>query len=310
MVAEEEKLASSPYYKIPFSDVVAKKRAKNTYWGRKWNVRDMIYGTVLLVVHGLCLFAPFYFNRKAFWLGVVLYWITGYGITISFHRNLAHSSFKLPKVLEYLFAYCASHAIQGHPIDWVSKHRFHHKYVDTERDPHSPIDGFWFSHVNWLLDVDYMLQKTVGKRKNVADLRKQFFYRFMRRTYLLHPIALGILLYKLGGMPFVAWGMGVRTVWLLHVTFLVNSACHIWGRRDWNTRDLSKNNWLVALFTFGEGWHNNHHAFEFSATFRQKWWEVDFGWCVIKLLERVGLATDVKVPSEPQKQKMMISSSK
>ncbi|KAK9129384.1 hypothetical protein Sjap_009871 [Stephania japonica] len=302
MVAMEEKLIVFSSHKIPFSDVVVKKR-RNAIWTRVWNIRDMIYATVLLLVHLLCLFAPFYFNWKAVWVAVVLYWITGNGVTISYHRNLAHSSFKLPKVLEYLFAYCASHALQGHPIDWVSKHRFHHKYVDTERDPHSPIDGFWFSHINWILDVDYMIYK-VGKRKNVADLRKQFFYVFLMKTYLLHHIAFGILLYKWGGMPFLVWGMGVRIVLVLHATLLVNSACHVWGRRDWNTRDLSKNNWVVALCTFGEGWHNNHHAFEFSATFQNKWWQVDIGWCVIRLLERVGLATDVKVPSEAQKQKM------
>ncbi|KAK9165053.1 hypothetical protein Scep_000244 [Stephania cephalantha] len=240
MVAVEEKNIISSY-KIPFSDVVAKKR-RNAIWNRIWNIRDMIYATVLVLVHLFCVFAPFYFNWKAFWVAVVLYWITGNAVTISYHRNLAHMSFKLPKVLEYFFAYCASHALQGHPIDWVSKHRFHHKYVDTERDPHSPIDGFWFSHINWILDVDYMVYK-VGKRKNVADLRKQFFYVFLMKTYLLHHIALGILLYKWGGMPFLVWGMN-------------------------------------------------------------KWWQVDIGWCVIRLLERVGLATDVKVPSESQKQKM------
>ncbi|KAK9165058.1 hypothetical protein Scep_000249 [Stephania cephalantha] len=246
MVTVKENLESSPYYKIPFSHVVAKKRAKNVYWGCKWNVKDICQATTVLVVHGLCLFAPFYFNWKAVWLGVVLSWITGIGITVSFHRNLAHSSFKLPK---------------GDPIDWVSIHKYHHKYVDTERDPHSPVEGFWFSHVNWLFDMDYMNQKT-----------------------------------------------GVRIVLTLHGTFLVNSACHIWGRRDWNTRDLSKNNWLVAILTFGEGWHNNHHAFEFSATFSQRWWQVDFGWCLIKLMETIGLATEVKVPSEVHKQKMMIPS--
>ncbi|KAK9109645.1 hypothetical protein Sjap_017705 [Stephania japonica] len=187
----------STYRKIPFSDVVVKTN-KNAYWGRKWNLSDVIYFVVMLTLHLMCLFAPSTFNWKAFWVAAILYVVTGiFGIFLSYHRHLSHSSFKLPKLLEYFFAYCGVQALQGHPIDWVSRHRFHHKFTDTERDPHTPVDGFWFSHINWIFNTEYVIEK-VGKRKNVGDLRKQFYYRFIHRTYLLHPLALGILLYKLG----------------------------------------------------------------------------------------------------------------
>ncbi|KAK9112197.1 hypothetical protein Scep_019716 [Stephania cephalantha] len=193
--------------KIPFSDVMVKTN-RNAYWGRKWNLRDVIYFAIMLTLHLMCLLAPWTFNWNAFWVAAVLYVVTGmFGLLLSYHRQLSHSSFKLPKLLEYFFAYCGVHALQGHPIDWVSRHRFHHKYTDTERDPHTPVDGFWFGHINWIFDIEYMVQK-VGKRKNVGDLRKQVYYRFLQRTYLLHPMALGVLLYRLGGWPIVVWGMG------------------------------------------------------------------------------------------------------
>ncbi|KAK9106808.1 hypothetical protein Syun_022819 [Stephania yunnanensis] len=292
--------------KIWFSDVEVRSR-RNAYWGRKWNIRDGIHVSLVMIMHLICLFAPFHYNLNAVWVAALLYVITGlFGITLSYHRNLAHLSFKLPKLLEYLFAYCGAHALQGHPIDWVSRHRFHHKYTDTERDPHSPREGFWFSHINWIFDNDHAYQK-VGKRKNVADLRKQAFYRFLQSSYLIHPIALGALLFRFGGLPFLVWGMGVRTVTYYHSTFLVNSACHVWGTRAWNTTDTSKNNWVVAMLVFGEGWHNNHHAFESSARQGLEWWQIDITWCVIKSLEYVGLARDVKLPSEAQMRAKAVS---
>ncbi|KAK6915059.1 Fatty acid desaturase domain [Dillenia turbinata] len=292
--------------KIRFSDV-AVKRKRRVFWGRKWNALDIGTAGVVGLMHVLCLFAPFYFTWSAFWIAVGLYVVTGLlGITLCFHRQLSHRSFKLPKWLEYLFAYCGVQALQGNPIDWVSTHRYHHQFCDSERDPHSPSEGFWFSHMNWLFDTNAVVQRC-GEPNNVADLRKQSFYAFIEKTYIVHPIALAALLYAGGGFPYIAWGMGVRTVWVYHITWLVNSACHVWGTQPWNTGDLSRNNWWVSLFAFGEGWHNNHHAFEFSARHGLEWWEVDMTWYVVRLLQAVGLATDVKVPSESQKQRMALN---
>ncbi|KAL5718628.1 hypothetical protein ACHQM5_011510 [Ranunculus cassubicifolius] len=280
---------------------------KKAMWAGKWALRDLIYAVSILTVHVLCLFAPFTFNRGAFVSSFILYFLTGaLGVTFSYHRNLAHKSFKLPKYLEYLFAYFALHACQGDPIFWVSTHRYHHKVTDTLRDPHSPVEGFWFSHIGWIFDVNKIIDKG-GNYKNVSDLTRQPYYKFLQKTMVLHVLTLGFILYMIGGFPFVVWGMGVRTVMVYHITFSVNSICHIWGHQAWNTGDLSKNNWALSLITFGESWHNNHHAFDYSARQGLEWWQIDLTWYVIKLLEYVGLATDVKLPSEAHKQRLSIN---
>ncbi|KAJ0007854.1 hypothetical protein Pint_30134 [Pistacia integerrima] len=275
--------------RILLSDVVVK-RKRRVFFGRNWNSLDISTAGVVLAMHLLSVFAPFHFTWSAFWVAFGLYVITGLlGITLSFHRNLSHRSFKLPKWLEYLFAYCGVQALQGNPIDWVSTHRYHHQFCDSERDPHSPLEGFWFSHMSWLFDTNSVMERCGGP-SNVGDLEKQPFYRFLRSSYIFHPIALGVLLYALGGFPFIVWGMGVRIVWVYHITWFVNSACHVWGKQAWNTGDLSRNNWWVALLAFGEGWHNNHHAFEFSARHGLEWWEVDMTWYVVRFLQAIGLA--------------------
>eukprot|EP01018_Ginkgo_biloba_P018111 Gb_14279 [translate_table: standard] len=297
--------------KILLSDVVVKK-TRPSLFGRQWSATDMVVAGVTVAMHALCLLAPFTFTWKAFGVFVGLYIVTGLlGITLSYHRNLSHRSFKLPKWLEYVFAYCGAQAMQGDPLDWVSTHRYHHQYCDSAKDPHSPYEGFWYSHMSWMFDEKTVVDR-IGTRNNVADLEKQPFYRFLRSTYIVHPIALGMLLYALGGLPFLIWGMvrkenvykAVRIVWVYHITWLVNSAAHVWGYQAWNTGDLSRNNWWVAALAFGEGWHNNHHAFEYSARHGLEWWQFDVTWYVIKILEAVGLATDVRVPSEQHKARM------
>ncbi|KAI5337370.1 hypothetical protein L3X38_016641 [Prunus dulcis] len=294
------------YRRILLSDVIVK-RPRNVFMGREWNLRDMATAGVVLAMHLLSLFAPFQFNWGAFWVAVALYVVTGlFGITLSYHRNLSHKSFKLPKWLEYLFAYCAVQALQGSPIDWVSTHRYHHQFCDSERDPHSPIEGFWCSHISWLFDTNSVAERCGGSN-NAGDLEKQPFYQLIQKTYIAHPIALGVLLYAMGGFPFLVWGMGVRIIWVYHITWLVNSACHVWGKQAWNTCDLSRNNWWVALLAFGEGWHNNHHAFEYSARHGLNWWQLDMTWYVVKFLQAIGLATDVKLPTEAHKQRMALN---
>ncbi|PIA25158.1 hypothetical protein AQUCO_12400012v1 [Aquilegia coerulea] len=260
---------------IPY---ILNENGSDDHRSREWHIRDIYYALLLLSVHVLCVFAPATFNWSAVWLTIVLGVLTGlFGIALSYHRNLTHSSFKLPKYLEYLFAYFGLHALQGDPMYWVSIHRYHHKSTDKHLDPHSPIEGFWFSYMNWMFDYCYLVHK--GKiYGNVGDLMKQRYYRFLRKTLVFHYYLLATILY----------------------TFV----CHNWGHQAWNTGDLSKNNWFIALITFGEGWHNNHHAFEYSARAGMEWWQVDMTWYVIKLLEYFGLATNVKEPSEMHKQKM------
>ncbi|GMI82029.1 FATTY ACID DESATURASE B, fatty acid desaturase 5 [Hibiscus trionum] len=288
--------------RIWFSDVVVQNR-REAFWKRNWNALDITSAGVVLSMHLLALCAPFYFTWPAFWVAAGLYLVSGLGITLGYHRNLCHRSFKLPKWLEYLFAYCGLQALQGDPIEWVSTHRWHHQFCETERDPHSPIHGFWFSHMNWIFDTKTLVEKR-GEASNVGDLEKQPLYRFLKATYLLHPIACGAVLYALGGFPFLVWGMGVRIAISYHATWLVNSASHIWGKQTWNTGDLSKNNWLLGYLALGEGWHNNHHAFEYSARHGLEWWQLDLTWYVIRFLQIIGLATEVKLPSQAHKKRM------
>ncbi|XP_004295331.1 PREDICTED: palmitoyl-monogalactosyldiacylglycerol delta-7 desaturase, chloroplastic-like [Fragaria vesca subsp. vesca] len=271
--------------------------------GRECHFIDVVTWITVILLHCLALMAPFQFTWGAFWVFLALYFLTGLGISLGYHRNLAHRSLKLPKWLEYFFAYCGVVTLQGSPVDWVSTHRYHHQFTDTKKDPHSPILGLWFSHIGWIFNYRLRFQSHERRLKNADDLRRQAYYKFLHRTYLLHPVALGVLLYALGGLPFLVWGTGVRTVVGYHITFSVNSICHTWGKRVWDTGDLSRNNWLLALPTLGEGWHHNHHSFDFSARLGLEWWQIDLTWYFIRFLQVFGLATDVKTPTEAQKKR-------
>ncbi|XP_008230048.1 PREDICTED: palmitoyl-monogalactosyldiacylglycerol delta-7 desaturase, chloroplastic-like [Prunus mume] len=270
------------------------------FLGREWNFVDIGSVVVVLSLHCLTLLAPFHFNWPAFWAAVALYFVTGVSVNLSYHRQLSHRSFKLPKWLEYLFAYCAVLSFQRSPLEWVSIHRSHHQFTDTLKDPHSPVRGFWYSHMGWIFDYRSRFGSYEARLKNVGDLKREPFYIFLHYTYPLHAIGFGVVLYAVGGLPFLVWGLGVRSVVFLHATFGINSICHTWGQVVWDTGDLSRNNWLIGLMAHGEGWHNNHHAFEQSARHGLEWWQVDVTWYVIRFLEAIGLATDVKLPTETQ----------
>ncbi|KAI3525149.1 hypothetical protein L2E82_02425 [Cichorium intybus] len=190
---------------ILLSEVVDE-QPREVYLGRKWNALDMQRAGMLAAMHLLCVFAPFTFNWEALWVAIGLYMVTGVGITLSFHRHLSHKSFKIPKWLEYTFAYCGVLALQADPIDWVRTHWYHHQYCDLERDPHTPTQGFWFSYILWMFDTDKIAKKCDGPNI-VEEMEKQPFYRFIRKTFILHSIALALLLYALGGIPFLVWGV-------------------------------------------------------------------------------------------------------
>ncbi|KAK9094186.1 hypothetical protein Scep_025655 [Stephania cephalantha] len=205
--------------KIPFSDVAVKRKSR-AYWWRKWRTWDLTISIGLMVhFHIMCLvYAPSTFSWDAFRLGAFLALVTSlFGVSISYHRNLAHRAFNLPKWLEYFFAYCGILAFQGDPMFWVSMHRMHHQYTDKDQDPHSPTEGFWFSHINWLFDITYINQKR-GGWKNVKDLEKQFFYRFLRKTNVIHPFLLGIPLFWWGGFPMVVYGLVGEKVGIITTT--------------------------------------------------------------------------------------------
>lgn len=282
---------------------------KPDFVNRKWALIDIGMAGFMVGIHGLCLLAPFTFSWQAFGVFLLSYLVTGMlGITLSYHRNLSHKSFILPKCLEYTFAYCGVLAMQGDPLEWVSSHRYHHQFCDTDKDPHSPYEGFWYSHMGWVLDNKTTLER-VGARGNVGDMSKDPFYKFIEKTYPIHPMLAAIGFYAWGGLPFLIWGVALRAVWVYHVTWLVNSASHVWGTQAWNTGDLSRNNWWVALLAFGEGWHNNHHAFEYSARHGLEWWQLDLTWYCVVALEKMGLATKVKLPLKDHMSRLALKSS-
>ncbi|MFH7026584.1 MAG: acyl-CoA desaturase [Heteroscytonema crispum UTEX LB 1556] len=241
---------------------------------------------------------PSNFSWKAVGVALLLYWVTGgLGITLGFHRLVTHRSFQTPKWLEYFLVFCGTLACQGGPIEWVGTHRLHHLHSDTGPDPHDSNKGFWWSHIGWLI---YRSPAQGEIPRFTKDIAEDPVYQFLQKYFILIQVALGAALLLLGGWSFVVWGVFVRIVWVYHCTWLVNSATHKFGYRSYDAGDKSTNCWWVAVLVFGEGWHNNHHAFQYSARHGLEWWEIDLTWMTIQLLQVFGLATNVKLAGTKQ----------
>ena len=239
--------------------------------------------------------ALFVFSWRAFAVALFLYWMcTGLGISMGYHRLHTHRSYQVPLWLEYFFAVCGTLTLEGGPIFWVATHRIHHQKSDQPGDPHSPRDGGWWAHMGWLLVGESKHGNTPLMSKYAPDLVKDRFYVWLDRYHWVPMIVLGALLFALGGVPFLLWGIFLRVVAGLHSTWLVNSATHMWGTRRFATRDDSRNNFLIALITSGEGWHNNHHAHPTSARHGLAWYEFDLSWIQIRILQCCGIAKSVR----------------
>ncbi|NJK27688.1 MAG: acyl-CoA desaturase [Coleofasciculaceae cyanobacterium SM2_3_26] len=245
--------------------------------------------------HILTLLAPWFFSWSALGLALFLHWLFGgIGICLGFHRLLTHRSFQVPKFLEYAIAICGTLALQGGPIFWVSGHRQHHAFTeDVDKDPYSAQRGFWWSHVLWIFYPRQEFFDRNNYRKYAPDLIQQDFYCWLDRHSLILQVPLAILLYAIGGWSFVIYGIFVRSVLLWHSTWFVNSATHLRGYRTFASNDGSCNLWWVSLLTYGEGWHNNHHAHPHLAQTGWRWWEIDVTWWTIRALQAVGLAKKV-----------------
>lgn len=253
---------------------------------------------VFVLLHLGTIAAFFFFSWKAFAAAVLLYWMgTGLGISLGYHRLHTHRSYQVPLWLEYFFAFCGTLTLEGGPIFWVATHRIHHQKSDQPGDPHSPREGGFWAHMQWLMVGESRHNDTPLMAKYAPDLAKHKFYLWLN-TYHWVPLVLSsILLFVLGGLPFLLWGTFVRVTFGLHATWLVNSATHMWGGRRFATRDMSRNNWWVALITFGEGWHNNHHAHPTSARHGLAWYEFDMSWIQLKVLKFFGIAKRIQVAS-------------
>jgi fatty-acid desaturase len=249
---------------------------------------------VLLWFHIQAAVALFEFSWTRLFVALALYWISvGLGISMGYHRLHTHRSYKVPLAVEYFLALCGSLTLEGGPISWVATHRIHHQNSDRPGDPHSPRDGGWWAHVGWIIFGEANHSNTRKMSKYAPDLAKHRFYVWLNNYHWLPTIVLAALLAAIGGLPLVLWGLCFRVVFGLHATWLVNSATHMWGSRRFETHDDSRNNWWVALITFGEGWHNNHHAYPTSARHGLAWYEFDPSWIEISFLRLLGIATSV-----------------
>lgn len=254
----------------------------------------------LILFHIGAIASLFFFSWKALIISAFLYWLCiGGGIGMGYHRLHTHRSYKVPKWLEYFLAVCGTMTLEGGPIFWVATHRIHHQRSDQEGDPHSPLDGPWWAHMGWIIFGQSLHNDTRALSKYAPDLSKDPFYRWLNTFHYVPVTILGVLLGLFGGLPLLLWGVCLRVTVGLHATWLVNSASHLWGGRRFHTRDQSRNNWWVALLTFGEGWHNNHHAHPASARHGLAWYEFDMTWLQIRFLKAVGIARNLVVAKLP-----------
>jgi fatty-acid desaturase len=260
-------------------------------------------GTIWLIfVHVGALAAPWTFTWQGLAVCLALHWVTGgLGICLGYHRLFTHTSFETYRPIRWLLAVLGGLAGEGAVVDWVANHRKHHALSDQDGDPHSPRDGHWWSHIFWIPFVTCSSTYKDHVERWAPDLNKSPMLRFIGSMFLPSHFLMAAVLFGSGygfgglrlGASLLVWGLFVRLVFVLHSTWFVNSVSHIWGYRNYDTNDDSRNSWWVALIAYGEGWHNNHHAYPRMANHGHKWWEYDLTFRTIRLMQRLGLAWDV-----------------
>jgi stearoyl-CoA desaturase (delta-9 desaturase) len=274
----------------------------------------------ILLFHLLALLAciPWLFSWSGLaWAVVGLYLFGTVGINIGYHRLLTHRGFSCPRWLEHALTVLGVCCRQGTPMSWVAIHRMHHQHSDEAGDPHCPRDSFFWSHMGWFLLYNPVLYNFSTYDRYARDLFQDPFYKWLERpkTWRLIYRVQGAAFVGVGclvgglstgtlsgaaklGLSWLVWGVFVRTVAVWHITWSVNSVTHLWGYRNFETADDSRNNWLVGILSNGEGWHNNHHAEPRCAAHGRKWWELDVSYLTIRVLARAGLAGDVVTPRQ------------
>lgn len=250
--------------------------------------------TPIWVIHALPLLA--FFTGVPWWNWVLmggLFFGRMFFITAGYHRYFAHRSYRTNRVFQFLLAFGGATAAQKGPLWWAGNHRLHHRYADTERDIHSPIAGFWWSHIGWILSDAHDETPT----SDIEDFAKYPELRFLNRHDWIAPWSLGVVVWFFAGWSGLLIGFFLSTVLLWHATFTVNSIAHVVGTRRYVTTDTSRNNLGIALLTMGEGWHNNHHYYPASARQGFFWWELDVTYYVLVALSWVGLVKDLRTPT-------------
>jgi fatty-acid desaturase len=265
-------------------EALSARRERKRNWGT---------GVFLLIAHLAAIAALFFWSWSGLVSAIILYWVgASLGIGMGYHRLITHRGYRVPKLVEYFLVTCGTLALEGGPIQWVVTHRIHHAHTDRVGDPHTPRDGGWWAHIGWIL------RHTTHDRATLAhyapDLITDRYYNWLNRFYYVPLIVLSVVLLLGGGWSVLLWGVFLRVTLALHATWLVNSATHMWGRKRFETGEDSKNSWWVALLTFGEGWHNNHHAYPTSARHGLRWYEIDINWLGIRVLQLLGLARAIK----------------
>jgi stearoyl-CoA desaturase (delta-9 desaturase) len=229
---------------------------------------------------------------------VGLYFFRMLGLTTGYHRYLSHRTFKTSRAFQFILALWGTLCTQKGPLWWAGHHRHHHKESDQEGDVHSPtLRGFWWSHVGWVLCSKYEPTPT----ENIRDFARYPELRWLNKYHLVPPIALAVGLFLIGGFSMLVWGFFISTTLLWHGTFTINSLSHVFGSQRYRTTDTSRNNWLLAIITLGEGWHNNHHYHQNTANQGWFWWEWDPSYYFLKVLSWMGIVWDLRTPSHAVK---------
>lgn len=248
------------------------------------------------VFHILAIVALFNFTWTGLIVAFIGNWVSGsLGVGVGYHRLMTHRSFQTPRWFERFLATLGTFALQSGPVQWVTTHRMHHAFTETEKDPHSPIRGAFWAHVGWIFKGQGQDHTQLVKQRYVPDLLKDKYIVWLSDYYVVPTIISGVIMYAFGGWSLVLWGVFVRVVVNWHSTWLVNSMTHIWGTRRFESRDDSRNNALIGIVAWGEGWHNNHHAHPTSAKHGLAWYEFDMNWIQIKFFEKLGWVTKIKV---------------
>ena len=245
-------------------------------------------------LHAACLllfWTPFKWSYLIWLVGT--YSIRMFAITAGYHRYFSHRSFRLDRVSQFVMAFLAQTSAQMGVLWWAGHHRVHHRYSDTEDDVHSPIcRGFWYSHIGWII------AGSSGEYDGsvIQDFQKFPELRFLNKHHRVPAILFGAAVAAVGGYGAFLWGFVLSTVLLWHCTFSINSLAHLWGSRPFETGDGSRNNFFLALITLGEGWHNNHHQFMFSARQGLRWWQIDMTYYALQILSLFGIVREMRVP--------------
>jgi stearoyl-CoA desaturase (delta-9 desaturase) len=246
----------------------------------------------MVAIHALCglvYWAGVSWSAVALCLG--LYYLRMFAVTGGYHRYFSHRTYKTSRVFQFLMAALASTALQKGVLWWSSHHRYHHRFSDTEQDIHSPTRrGFLWAHIGWILSPDYENYDV----ERIGDFARYPELRWLDRWHWVPFVGLCVLLLAAGGFQALVWGAVVSTVVLWHGTFTINSLSHVFGKRVYETEDTSRNSFLLALITMGEGWHNNHHYYQASANQGFRWWEVDLTFYILVGLEKLGIVWDLK----------------